>query len=140
LNEAQNYLDTSYSLAKAMANYDTSYIDTQQARLHLLRAMTENDGNNVWGLFQQAHNLLIPLEDNIYKYRQIVTYKRFFDSKFNSLSKKNKQEFINIINAIKKRLENSGLFSKGFSYNNYTIDTCYHYFSEILEQTQDKTE
>ncbi|MCK5764157.1 MAG: SIR2 family protein, partial [Clostridiales bacterium] len=68
LEKAQSNLDEAYVLARSRQNYDTSYLDTQQARLYILQSHEESNGNVIWELFQKAHNLLVLLNDDIYKY------------------------------------------------------------------------
>ena len=110
LEKAQSNLEEAYVLASSRPNYDTSYMDTQQARLFILKSFEENNGNIIWESFKKAHNLLILLEDNIYKYRQVATYKRFFEKKYSALSKKNKNHFKNAAIKMKNSLESSPYF------------------------------
>ena len=134
LEKAQSNLDESYVLASSKQNYDTSYLDTQQARLFILKSFDENDGNIVWDYFQKAHNLLSALEDDIYKYRQVAAYKRFFEKKYNSLSKKNKDNFKNAVIIMKRRLENSSYYHPDGVFSDYAMDSCHRFLSEIMEK------
>lgn len=134
LDKAQSNLDEGYVLASSKQNYDTSYLDTQQARLYILRSFDENDGNIIWDYFQKAHNLLIVREDDVYKYRQVVTYKRFFDKKYVALSKKNKINFKNFVIQMKNSLEKSPYFHPEDIFSDYSMLTCHRYLSEILEK------
>lgn len=133
LNKAQSNLDESYVIALGKNAYDTSYIDTQQGRLYLLKSLVQSDGNKIWALFQDAHNLLFRLDDNIYKYRQVMEYKRFFDQKYDCLSKKNKRSFVDAVKQMKVKLEGSCYFLPGNIFPNHTMDICYKYLSKISE-------
>jgi hypothetical protein len=81
--EAQKYLNTAYSLAKNKINYDTSYIDVQQARIYLKKALYRSDVATSFQFFSDAHRLLTSVENNIYKFRQVCdAYKMVFDEIF----------------------------------------------------------
>ncbi|WP_286818482.1 SIR2 family protein [Desulfobacter sp. UBA2225] len=134
LEKAQSNLKEAYILAESKEHYDTSYLDTQQARLHILQASNESDGNIVWDLFNKAHNLLTPLKDDVYKYRQVSTYKRFYDQKYNILSKKNKDLFKNAVIKMKKSLETSPYFHPDDIYADYSMSSCYRLLSDILNE------
>lgn len=135
LDKAQSNLDESYVLASNHQNYNTSYLDTQQARLFLLKALNENDGNIIWDFFTKAHNLLSLLEDDIYKFRQVINYKRFFEQKYKALSKKNKQNFVTAVNKMKNSLERSPYFHPDNIFSDYTMNSCHRYLSQIMDQT-----
>ncbi len=136
LEKAQSNLSEAYVLASGRPNYDTAYLDTQQARLYILQALEEYDGNIVWGLFQKAHNLLVPLEDDIYKFRQVATYNRFFEKKYNVLSNKNKTLFKNYVIKMKKSLESSPYFNPNDLFTDYSMSACYRFLTEILDEIQ----
>ena len=91
---AQGFLDQAYSLAHNKDGYYTDNIDTQQARLWLLSSEKISDGKIVYSNFKRAHDLLLRLEDDTYKLRQINGYKDFYVANFSKLSKDNKKEFI----------------------------------------------
>lgn len=90
---AQTYLTDAYTLARSKDDYHTENIDTQQARLYLMKCIKEPDGNKSFELFGSAHNILIGLPDNGYKYRQILPYKDVYDYKYKLFSKGNKVFF-----------------------------------------------
>jgi hypothetical protein len=92
--KAQTFLEQAYSLAKSRNNYDTKKIDTQQARLYILVACSENsDSNKVSENFEKSHKLLCGVEDDVYKFRQVQLYRDYFESRYDKLSKKNKTYF-----------------------------------------------
>ena len=134
--KAQSDLDEAYGIIMNKPNYDDRYHDTQQARLYLLKSIDENDGNRIWNLFLKAHNLLLPLDDDTYKYRQVITYKRFFDQKYSSLSKKNKNAFVQAVNKMKINIEKSEYFYPDNLFSNYTLTSCHKFLSEIIEKTE----
>jgi hypothetical protein len=88
-SKAQTFMDQAYSLAYKKQHYDTQNIDTQQARLLILKSIGENDAASAFSLFEQAHRLMIKLDENVYKYRQVPLYKDFHDAWGAKLSKKN---------------------------------------------------
>jgi hypothetical protein len=88
-SKAQKFLDQAYSLAFKKQHYDTQNIDTQQARLLILKSIGEADAASAFSLFEQAHRLMIKLDENVYKYRQVPLYKDFHDAWGAKLSRKN---------------------------------------------------
>jgi hypothetical protein len=88
-SKAQTFLDQAYSLAFKKQHYDTQNIDTQQARLLILKSIGEADAASAFSLFEQAHRLMIKLDENVYKYRQVPLYKDFHDAWGPKLSRKN---------------------------------------------------
>lgn len=93
-DKAQQYLDNAYAKAKHKDNYDTSNIDTQQARLYLLRATKAKFTLEAPKLFADAHRLLCKTPNDIYKYRQLYLYIEYYDKVFNLLDIKSKNNFI----------------------------------------------
>jgi len=134
LDKAQSNLDESYVLAGNKQNYNTSYLDTQQARLFLLKSSNESNGNIIWDFFQKAHKLLSLLDDDIYKYRQVANYKRFYEQKYKSLSKKNKHNFVKAVNKMKNSLERSPYFYPDNIFSDYTMNSCHRYLSQIMDE------
>ncbi|CAG1023050.1 hypothetical protein DOJK_02058 [Patescibacteria group bacterium] len=133
LNKAQTNLDEAYVLAINKQDYDTSYLDTQQARLYILKSLEESDGNIIWDYFQQGHKILKVLEDDIYKYRQVSSYKRFFEQKYDALSKKNRINFKTATIHMKNSLEKSAYYHPENVFSDYTMDSCHRFLSEIVE-------
>jgi len=136
LEKAQSNLSEAYVIASGITNYETSYLDTQQARLYILQSYDENDGNIIWDYFQKAHNLLVSLDDDIYKYRQVSAYKRFFDKKYNALSKKNKRLFKNAVLKMKTSLESSPYFHPDDIFAEYSMSSCHRFLKEILKKIE----
>jgi hypothetical protein len=92
-SKAQQFFDSSYSLALKKDRYHTSNIDTQQARLFLLISIQESEGHKIFDLFSKAHSLLDKLDNDVYKYRQVDIYGDFYSSCFDKLSKGNQVAF-----------------------------------------------
>ncbi len=134
LEKAQSNLDEAYVLASNKPNYDTSYLDTQQARLYILQSFKQSNGNVIWELFQKAHNLLMLLDDDVYKYRQVAAYKRFFEKKYSALSKKNKNLFKDAVMKMKKSLETSPYFHPDDFFADYTMSSCHRFLTQITEK------
>lgn len=129
LDKAQSNLDESYALARTKEYYDTSYIDTQQARLYILKALKESDGKIVWDYFLKAHNLLNSLLDDVYKYRQVATYKSIYDKKYNILSVKDREKFKEIVLTMRQRVE---VFNKDVS--DSSSDYCLMSLNNIISK------
>ncbi|MDY0856224.1 SIR2 family protein [Klebsiella aerogenes] len=93
-NRAQNYLTNAYQKAEAKkGTYHTDNIDTQQARLYLNQCLDNNNPSEAYKLFEKAHDLLKKLPNEGRKFRQVLLYKKVFDSKYQTFSKKNKVDF-----------------------------------------------
>lgn len=138
LGKAQSNLDEAYVLASKKRNYDTSYIDTQQARLYILRSMEEQDGSIIWNYFSKAHSILASQVDDVYKCRQVTEYKRFYEKKYSSLSQKNKKHFLDSVIKMKNSIEKSPYFHAESFFNEYAIDTCFRYLCDIISKIQGK--
>ncbi|EOJ9578475.1 TPA: SIR2 family protein [Escherichia coli] len=90
-NRAQNYLTNAYQKAETKkGSYHTDNIDTQQARLYLNQCLDHNNSSECYNLFNKAHALLVKLPNEGRKFRQVLLYKKVFDLKYQSFSKKTK--------------------------------------------------
>lgn len=93
-NRAQNYLTNAYQKAETKkGTYHTDNIDTQQARLYLNQCLDNNNASESYKLFDKAHDLLNKLPNEGRKFRQVLLYKKVFDSKYQIFSRKNKVDF-----------------------------------------------
>ncbi|MBA0218435.1 SIR2 family protein [Pectobacterium brasiliense] len=110
LDSAQTYLNDAYSLARSRTGYHTENIDTQQARLLIMKCLKENDPSKSFTCFQDAHNILIGLPDDGYKHRQILPYKDVFDGKYKYFNKGNKVSFEHACKALLQQVESAVLF------------------------------
>ncbi|EPC4486339.1 SIR2 family protein [Serratia liquefaciens] len=110
LDSAQTYLNDAYSLARSRTDYHTENIDTQQARLLIMRCLKENDAIKSFSYFQEAHNILIGLPDDGYKHRQILPYKEIFEAKYKIFNKGNKVNFEHACKALLQQVESAVLF------------------------------
>ncbi len=134
LDKAQLNLDESYVHAESRQNYYTNAIDTQQARLYLLKSLQKTNGNEVWDLFQKAHSLLTRVEDNSYKYRQVKLYNKVYEKKYSILSKKNRINFITYVTSMKTSIEMSHYQNIESVYCDKTIRVCYNYLEYIIKR------
>lgn len=91
--KAQDYFDQAYSFAKNINNYHTENIDTQQARLYILQCLDANNPVESVKYFQAADDLLKSLNDDVYKFRQVIKYKDVYINKFVKFSSKQKVAF-----------------------------------------------
>lgn len=91
--KAQDYFNQAYSFAKNKSNYHTENIDTQQARLYILQCLDAYDPIESVKYFQSADCLLHSLNDDIYKFRQVIKYKDIYINKFGEFPRKQKISF-----------------------------------------------
>ncbi|SMF95691.1 SIR2-like domain-containing protein [Methylomagnum ishizawai] len=106
---AQAMLLQAYSLAKNKSNYDISNIDTQQARIFLLRSIEETNPTESANLFINAHKLLKPLANDVYKFRQVTLYDEVYKAKYPEFSKKNQVNFEHACKNMKESLDDAEL-------------------------------
>ena len=100
LLKAQSFFDQAYSIAQSKENYHTNQLDTQQARLFILQALETSNSTESFNYFQRGHNLLVNLDNDIHKFRQISSYKDIYDKKYAIYSKKQKnltKEYFNLM-------------------------------------------
>lgn len=109
-DSAQIYLNDAYSLARARTNYHTENIDTQQARLLIMKCLKESDATKSFSYFHDAHNILIGLRDDGYKHRQILPYKDVFELKYKLFSKGNRVVFEHACKALLQQVESAVSF------------------------------
>lgn len=92
-SSAQTFINSAYSLAhNKNKGYHTNNIDTQQARLYLLKCL-EASVQDAFTLFKSADDLFKVIPNDIYKYRQITRYEEIFKKKYISFSKGDKVYF-----------------------------------------------
>ncbi|NHN76805.1 hypothetical protein HA520_05815 [Azotobacter chroococcum] len=91
--KAQQFLDQAYSLAKSRSNYHTNHLDTQQGRLYLIQAIQSVDPAKSFEYFKLAHALFCKTSNDIYRYRQVDDYAKYYTAHYNRLSNKNKAYF-----------------------------------------------
>ncbi|MDI2091899.1 SIR2 family protein [Commensalibacter oyaizuii] len=127
LKNAQNYLKTAYSLAERHHEYNTDAIDTQQARLYLLLSMKEVEANKILQFFQDAQLLLLKVPNTIYRYKQVLIYKQFYDASFSRLSQKGQKTFIIYCNDMKKELE---IFRNENGFD-WVSESCYDFLNSF---------
>lgn len=75
---AQKFFKNAYSLADRKNAYHTTHIDTQQARLHLMRALEVPDVADAQKLFAEANKLLRSTPNDVHRYRQVDLYSGIF--------------------------------------------------------------
>lgn len=79
---AQKYFDNAYSLAQKKYNYHTVHLDTQQARLYLFRAVASTTASDALKAFNDAHQLLRKVPNDVHKFRQVELYGRVFEMSY----------------------------------------------------------
>jgi hypothetical protein len=93
LDKAEAYLKQAYDIAGKKDNYDTSYLDAQQARLYLLIALEQSDSGLAYELFSNANRLLVTLDNDTYKFRQVLSYEDIHRTSYPGFSNKQKVAF-----------------------------------------------
>jgi SIR2-like domain len=118
LDQAQKYLNQAYSIVEQKEKFDTAHLDAQQARLYLKNSINCESENDVFTFFSDAHKLLSKLNNDSYKFRQVIAYREFFDLKYQILSKRHRVDFEH---ACKKMLNDLKSYNTNFSTNGETI-------------------
>jgi len=130
---AQTFINTAYSLAgNKNKGYHTNNIDTQQARLYLLKAL-EASPQEAFSLFKSADDLINAIPNDIYKYRQVNRYDDIYKKKFQFFSKGDKvyfeQSCKRLIIEAQKAIDNP----IGFYANDFVINKVRENLIEIVE-------
>jgi hypothetical protein len=112
LSEAQAHISAAYRLADRRDYFDTSAIDTQQARIHLMVAIQSSDGRNAWEQFEKAHKILSALTDDKFKFRQLPLYLEFYEKKYELIPSKSKAGFAAAIRHTRSLIQKSTRFSQ----------------------------
>ena len=120
-DKAQGYFDQAYSLAAKKHSYYTSNIDTQQARLYILQDIHNNDYS--YTNFEKANKLLSSLDNDVYKFRQVQTYRDYFDSCYSHLSKGNKVQFEHVCKNMLKSIDRAEQFREAKNSLTYILDS-----------------
>jgi len=116
--KAQQFLDQAYALARKKPNYHTNHLDTQQGRLHLIQAIQSADHTKSFELFKLAHILFSKTSNDIYRYRQVDDYAKYYTTHYNGLSNKNKVEFEHACKSMLIDVEKL-IKSNAFTFQNY---------------------
>jgi tetratricopeptide (TPR) repeat protein len=79
---AQEHLDSAYKFASLRKDdYHTENIDTQQARLFIMKAIENiSDPANAAKLFENANKLLNSIKNDNQKFRQVIKYQGIYES------------------------------------------------------------
>ena len=104
---AQRYLITAYSLAENKPNYRVAFIDTQQARLYLELCLSTKEIKESFKYFKQSSDLLQGLEDDAYKYRQVLKFEEIFNFKYKYFTIKDRVFFEHTCKNNLERIENA---------------------------------
>lgn len=87
-DKAYRYLKTGYDKAKYRANYDVHKINNQKARLNLkVASLSSTNIDEAMRLFTEADDLLSKHENDVYKFKVVLLFYDFYESKKHTLSK-----------------------------------------------------
>lgn len=92
-DKAQTFFNQAYEFAALKHDYHTIPIDTQQARLYLLRSLEAQDSAAAYKYFMDAHQLIRQLPVDSHKYRQVDRYKDVYDQRYPKFSGRAKVYF-----------------------------------------------
>ncbi|HFU0229970.1 TPA: SIR2 family protein [Vibrio parahaemolyticus] len=91
---AQEHLDSAYKYADQRDGYHTENIDTQQARLYIMDALTfKASPKKAFSLFEKADILLNSVVNDHHKFRQVLKYEEIYRVLYPNFSKGNKAKF-----------------------------------------------
>lgn len=133
LDPAQEKLNTAYKIARKKQEkkeYDTSSIDTQQARLYIKKALKEQHDAAIWSFFYRAHNLLQSSDNGKHRYRQVKEYEKIYNQKYSSLSKQNRLNFKECCVYMLAQAEHVNVED----YGEHSIRHCKDSLSQVLEK------
>lgn len=130
LHKAQRHLKQAYAAADKRYAYDKSSLDTQQARLYLSQSLVSDDSHLAHNLFVKAHAMLRPLENNKYKFRQVLAYYDYYQRKYFDLRDEQQHE---LISACKFMLEATSKSSGRYNSNDEKcLQECRDKLSKII--------
>lgn len=133
-NDAQKYFDQAYNLADHRKNYHTGDIDTQQARLYLLKSLDESVAERVFEYFKKADALLSKQHNDIYKFRQVMLYGKFYNQKYTYLGKTQKEQFVLACKRMKWSMERDVDLWLTKTYGDSVQDKCFKQLSKIIAE------
>jgi len=91
---AQEHLESAYKYADQRDSYHTENIDTQQARLYIMDALTfRANPHKAFTLFEKADVLLNSVVNDHHKFRQVLKYEDIYKVLYPKFSKGNKAKF-----------------------------------------------
>jgi len=85
-DKAQGFFKQAYAFAAQRHDYHTIQIDTQQARLFILRALEAPDSASAQGYFTDANQLIRKLPSDAQTFRQVERYRDVFDQIYSKFS------------------------------------------------------
>ncbi len=135
LDEAKVYFNTSYALAGAIPNYDTTQIDNHYARYLLERAIREENPHIAFDQYSEANALLgkqILRPNRHYPYRVAIGYYEFFLKHYDKLNPDQKESFRVSSQAILARIGKLDPYIKEHKY----VKECKEKLTEIVNTAQ----
>lgn len=124
--KAQQLINQAYGKAIAKVNYYTDNIDTQQARLFILQALSSDCESEAIDFFIRGHNSLRNVPNSRYKYRQVKLYEDFYKEKYLLLTDAGKELFKKscreIIGSLTSNIQNEEQESSAFFMRNKVVD------------------
>lgn len=104
--KAQDFFKQAYAFAARRHGYHTIPIDTQQARLYLLRSLESQEMAQSQKYFVEANQLIRKLPNESHIYRQIELYRSIFDQNYPKYSGSGKAYFEQACRAILQDINN----------------------------------
>lgn len=106
-DKAQGFFKQAYAFAAQRLEYHTIQIDTQQARLYILRALESPDPVAAQSYFTEANQLIRKLPSDTHTYRQVERYRDVFEQIYPKFSGGGKASFEHACRALLADVNNS---------------------------------
>lgn len=104
---AQIYLENASSCSQKQYNEDSYQVESLKARLLLEKTIYNNDIENAYVNFEEAHNLICSNKtpERHYPFRQVSQYIKFYEKFYKGFSYENKVAFMFMCTQIKKKMQ-----------------------------------
>ncbi|MDE6847695.1 MAG: hypothetical protein K2J99_18255, partial [Lachnospiraceae bacterium] len=104
---AQIYLDNASACAQKQYNDDSYQVESLKARLLLEKTIYNNDVENAYTNFEEAHNLICSNKtpERHYPFRQVSQYIKYYEAFYKGFSYENKVAFMFMCTEIKKKMQ-----------------------------------
>lgn len=104
---AQIYINNASSCSQKQYNEDSYQVESLKARLLLEKTIYNNDSENAYVNFEEAHNLICSNKtpERHYPFRQVSQYVQYYQQFYESFSNENKVAFMFMCTEIKRKMQ-----------------------------------
>lgn len=104
---AQIYLENASSCAQKKYDEDSYQVESLKARLLLEKTIYNNDVENAYANFEEAHNLICSNKtpERHYPFRQVSQYIQYYKTFYKGFNSENKVAFVFMCTEIKKKMQ-----------------------------------